>query len=225
MKSSDKIPGVKALRNRSVIFVIFAAILIISGVIFGIKPISEIIKRNNFTKTEGWIAGFDKEVSSANGSDFKYIPIIDFELDGQIYEFKEEAQKASPEIGAKIDVFYDSKNPTNAVSGNFNFVKLILPVAFLLGGIFSLILSVVIFSKYRKLKKIKKQQDFEAPTVLQPQIQYAQPHHFAAHQTQSQPQNYGVQNQNPQQNIQTQSPFVQKFTPQNNQNHNDWEGK
>ena len=61
--------GVKAFRNRGIIFAILAIVLIIAGSIWIAKPFNDFLKRQTWKQIEGNISGFNKELVSQNSSE------------------------------------------------------------------------------------------------------------------------------------------------------------
>ena len=150
--------GVKAFRNRGIIFTILAICLIASGVFFGMKPFDGFTKRITWKQIEGEIVGFEKELVSQNSSEYKFIPTIDFSVqDNETTEVKADPQKEQPTIGEKVKVFYDEKNPGAAVVGDYPIVNLIIPVVLLVLGAIGLILAIISFRKMKKAKAYQNQ--------------------------------------------------------------------
>lgn len=150
--------GAKAYRNRGIIFTILAICLIASGVCFGVKPFDSFAKRMTWKQTEGEIVGFEKELTSQNSSEYKFIPIVDFSIqNNETTEVKADPQNEEPNILSKIKVFYDEKNPGAAVVGEYSIVNLIIPVVLLVLGAVSAILAIISFRKMKKAKAYQSQ--------------------------------------------------------------------
>ena len=155
--------GVKAFRNRGIIFAILAIVLIIAGSIWIAKPFNDFLKRQTWKQIEGNISGFNKELVSQNSSEYKYIAAVDFSLkENETIEFHSEPKNEKPVIGEKVKVFYDEKDPNSAVEGDFEIAKIVAPSGLLIIGIISAVLAMISFERIKKAKKMQNQANTSA---------------------------------------------------------------
>ena len=72
--------GVKAFRNRGIIFAILSIILIVAGSIWIAKPFNDFLKRQTWKQTEGQIYGFEKKIINEKTGEYRYSAVIDFSV-------------------------------------------------------------------------------------------------------------------------------------------------
>ena len=150
--------GVKAFRNRGIIFAILAVVLIIAGSIWIAKPFNDFRKRQTWKQTEGQIYGFEKKIINEKTGEYKYAAVVDFSVkDNETIEFHSELKNEKPVIGEKIKVFYDEKDPNSAVEGDFEIVKIVVPSGLIIVGIISAVLAMICFERMKKARKIQDQ--------------------------------------------------------------------
>lgn len=148
--------GVKAFRNRGIIFTILAIILIIAGSIWIAKPFNDFLKRQTWKQTEGQIYGFEKKIINEKTGEYKYSAVIDFSVkENETIEFHSELKNEEPVRGEKVKVFYDEKDPNSAVDGDFEITKMIAPSGLLIIGIISAVLAMISFERMKKAKKMQ----------------------------------------------------------------------
>lgn len=150
--------GVKAFRNRGIIFVILAIVLIVAGSIWIAKPFNDFLKRQTWKQTEGRIYGFEKKIINEKTGEYKYSAVIDFSVkENETIEFRSELKNEKPVIGEKVKVFYDEKDPNSAVEGDFEIIKIVAPSGLLIVGIISAVLAMISFERMKKAKKMQNQ--------------------------------------------------------------------
>ena len=150
--------GVKAFRNRGIIFAILAIILIVAGSIWIAKPFNDFLKRQTWKQTEGQIYGFEKKIINEKTGEYKYIAVIDFSLkENETIEFHSELKNEKPVLGEKVKVFYDEKDPNSAVEGDFEITKIVAPSGLMIVGIISAVLAMISFERMKKAKKMQNQ--------------------------------------------------------------------
>ena len=150
--------GVKAFRNRGIIFVILAIVLIVAGSIWIAKPFNDFLKRQTWKQTEGQIYGFEKKIINEKTGEYKYSAVIDFSVkENETIEFRSELKNEKPVIGEKVKVFYDEKDPNSAVEGDFEIIKIVAPSGLLIVGIISAVLAMISFERMKKAKKMQNQ--------------------------------------------------------------------
>ncbi|RKW00074.1 MAG: DUF3592 domain-containing protein, partial [Candidatus Saccharimonas sp.] len=136
--------GVKAFRNRGIIFAILAIVLIIAGSIWIAKPFNDFLKRQTWKQTEGQIYGFEKKIINEKTGEYRYSAVIDFSVkENETIEFRSELKNEKPVIGVKVKVFYDEKDPNSAVEGDFEIIKIVAPSGLLIVGIISAVLAMI----------------------------------------------------------------------------------
>ena len=156
--NEDKKVGVKAFRNRGIIFAILAVVLIIAGSIWIAKPFNDFLKRQTWKQTEGQIYGFEKKIINEKTGEYKYSAVIDFSVkENETIEFHSELKNEKPVIGEKVKVFYDEKDPNSAVEGDFEITKIVAPSVLLIVGIISVILAMINLERMKKAKKMQNQ--------------------------------------------------------------------
>ena len=154
--------GVKAFRNRGIIFAILAIVLIIAGSIWIAKPFNDFLKRQTWKQTEGQIYGFEKKIINEK-TEYKYTAIVDFSMkENETIEFHSELKNEKPVIGEKVKVFYDEKDPNSAVEGDFEITKIVAPSGLLIVGIISAVLAMISFERMKKAKKMQNQANTSA---------------------------------------------------------------
>ena len=150
--------GVKAFRNRGIIFAILAIILIVAGSIWIAKPFNDFLKRQTWKQTEGQIYGFEKKIINEKTGEYKYSAVIDFSVkENETIELHSELKNEEPVRGEKVKVFYDEKDPNSAVEGNFEITKIVAPSGLLIIGIISAVLAMISFERMKKAKKMQNQ--------------------------------------------------------------------
>ncbi len=150
--------GVKAFRNRGIIFTILAIILIVAGSIWIAKPFNDFLKRQTWKQTEGQIYGFEKKIINEKTGEYKYSAVIDFSVkENETIELHSELKNEEPVRGEKVKVFYDEKDPNSAVEGNFEITKIVAPSGLLIIGIISAVLAMISFERMKKAKKMQNQ--------------------------------------------------------------------
>ena len=150
--------GVKAFRNRGIIFVILAIVLIVAGSIWIAKPFNDFLKRQTWKQTEGRIYGFEKKIINEKTGEYKYSAVIDFSVkENETIESRSELKNEKPVIGEKVKVFYDEKDPNSAVEGDFEIIKIVAPSGLLIVGIISAVLAMISFERMKKAKKMQNQ--------------------------------------------------------------------
>ena len=155
--------GVKAFRNRGIIFVILAIVLIVAGSIWIAKPFNDFLKRQTWKQTEGQIYGFEKKIINEKTGEYKYSAVIDFSVkENETIEFRSELKNEKPVIGEKVKVFYDEKDPNSAVEGDFEIIKIVAPSGLLIIGIISAVLAMISFERMKKAKKMQNQANTSA---------------------------------------------------------------
>ena len=155
--------GVKAFRNRGIIFVILAIVLIVAGSIWIAKPFNDFLKRQTCKQTEGQIYGFEKKIINEKTGEYKYSAVIDFSVkENETIEFRSELKNEEPVIGEKVKVFYDEKDPNSAVEGDFEITKIVAPSGLLIIGILSAVLAMISFERMKKAKKMQNQANTSA---------------------------------------------------------------
>ena len=155
--------GVKAFRNRGIIFAILAIILIVAGSIWIVKPFNDFLKRQNWKQTEGQIYGFEKKIINEKTGEHKYAAVVDFSAkENETIEFHSELKNEKPVIGEKVKVFYDEKDPNSAVEGDFEIAKIVAPSGLLIVGIISAVLAMISFERMKKAKNMQNQANTSA---------------------------------------------------------------
>lgn len=155
--------GVKAFRNRGIIFVILAIVLIVAGSIWIAKPFNDFLKRQTWKQTEGQIYGFEKKIINEKTGEYKYSAVIDFSVkENETIEFRSELKNEEPVRGEKVKVFYDEKDPNSAVEGDFEITKIVAPSGLLIIGILSAVLAMISFERMKKAKKTQNQANTSA---------------------------------------------------------------
>ncbi len=155
--------GVKAFRNRGIIFVILAIVLIVAGSIWIAKPFNDFLKRQTWKQTEGQIYGFEKKIINEKTGEYKYSAVIDFSVkENETIEFRSELKNEEPVRGEKVKVFYDEKDPNSAVEGDFEITKIVAPSGLLIIGILSAVLAMISFERMKKAKKMQNQANTSA---------------------------------------------------------------
>ena len=150
--------GVKAFRNRGIIFTILAIILIVAGSIWIAKHFNDFLKRQTWKQTEGQIYGFEKKIINEKTGEYKYSAVIDFSVkENETIELHSELKNEEPVRGEKVKVFYDEKDPNSAVEGNFEITKIVAPSGLLIIGIISAVLAMISFERMKKAKKMQNQ--------------------------------------------------------------------
>ena len=150
--------GVKAFRNRGIIFTILAIILIVAGSIWIAKPFNDFLKRQTWKQTEGQIYGFEKKIINEKTGEYKYSAVIDFSVkENETIELHSELKNEEPVRGEKVKVFYDEKDPNSAVEGDFEITKIVAPSGLLIVGIISAVLAMISFERMKKAKKMQNQ--------------------------------------------------------------------
>ena len=153
--------GVKAFRNRGIIFAILAIVLIIAGSIWIAKPFNDFLKRQTWKQTEGQIYGFEKKI--INEKTGEYTAVIDFSVkENETIEFHSELKNEEPVRGEKVKVFYDEKDPNSAVEGDFEIIKIVAPSGLLIVGIISAVLAMISFERMKKAKKMQNRANTSA---------------------------------------------------------------
>lgn len=156
--NEDKKVGVKAFRNRGIIFAILAVVLIIAGSIWIAKPFNDFLKRQTWKQTEGQIYGFEKKIINEKTGEYRYSAVIDFSVkENETIELHSELKNEEPVRGEKVKVFYDEKDPNSAVEGDFEITKIVAPSGLLIVGILSAVLSMISFERMKKAKKMQNQ--------------------------------------------------------------------
>lgn len=155
--------GVKAFRNRGIIFAILAIVLIIAGSIWIAKPFNDFLKRQTWKQTEGQIYGFEKKIINEKTGEYKYSAVIDFSVkENETIELHSELKNEEPVRGEKVKVFYDEKDPNSAVEGDFEIIKIVVPSGLLIVGIISAVLAMISFERMKKAKKMQNQANTSA---------------------------------------------------------------
>lgn len=155
--------GVKAFRNRGIIFVILAIVLIVAGSIWIAKPFNDFLKRQTWKQTEGQIYGFEKKIINEKTGEHKYTAVVDFSVkENETIEFRSELKNEKPVIGEKVKVFYDEKDPNSAIEGDFEIAKIVAPSGLLIIGIISAVLAMISFERMKKAKKMQNQANTSA---------------------------------------------------------------
>ncbi len=155
--------GVKAFRNRGIIFAILAIVLIITGSIWIAKPFNDFLKRQTWKQTKGQIYGFEKKIINEKTGEHKYTAVVDFSVkENETIEFRSELKNEKPVIGEKVKVFYDEKDPNSAVEGDFEIIKIVAPSGLLIVGIISAVLVMISFERMKKAKKMQNQANTSA---------------------------------------------------------------
>lgn len=155
--------GVKAFRNRGIIFAILAIILIVAGSIWIAKPFNDFLKRQTWKQTEGQIYGFEKKIINEKTGEYKYSAVIDFSVkENETIELYSELKNKEPARGEKVKVFYDEKDPNSAVEGDFEITKIVVPSGLLVVGIVSAVLAMISFERMKKAKKMQNQANTSA---------------------------------------------------------------
>lgn len=150
--------GVKAFRNRGIIFAILAIILIVAGSIWIAKPFNDFLKRQTWKQTEGQIYGFEKKIINEKTGEYRYSAVIDFSVkENETIELHSELKNEEPVRGEKVKVFYDEKDPNSAVEGDFEITKIVAPSGLLIVGIISAVLAMISFERMKKAKKMQNQ--------------------------------------------------------------------
>lgn len=150
--------GVKAFRNRGIIFAILAIVLIIAGSIWIAKPFNDFLKRQTWKQTEGQIYGFEKKIINEKTGEYRYSAVIDFSVkENETIELHSELKNEEPVRGEKVKVFYDEKDPNSAVEGDFEITKIVAPSGLLIIGILSAVLAMISFERMKKAKKMQNQ--------------------------------------------------------------------
>lgn len=92
------------------------------------------------------------ERSSSEGGCCTYVPVVDFEVNGQVYTFEGDNASYPPayEVGERVDVRYDPTNPNTAQIDSF-FERWIFPIviipAMLIGA---LVVNMVLLRAWRR---------------------------------------------------------------------------
>ncbi len=155
--------GVKAFRNRGIIFAILAIILIVAGSIWIAKPFNDFLKRQTWKQTEGQIYGFEKKIINEKTGEYRYSAVIDFSVkENETIELHSELKNEEPVRGEKVKVFYDEKDPNSAVEGDFEITKIVAPSGLLIVGIISAVLAMISFERMKKAKKMQNQANTSA---------------------------------------------------------------
>ncbi len=155
--------GVKAFRNRGIIFAILAIVLIVAGSIWIAKPFNDFLKRQTWKQTEGQIYGFEKKIINEKTGEYRYSAVIDFSVkENETIELHSEPKNEKPVIGEKVKVFYDEKDPNSAVEGDFEIAKIVAPSGLLIIGIISAVLAMISFERMKKAKKMQNQANTSA---------------------------------------------------------------
>ena len=155
--------GVKAFRNRGIIFAILAIVLIIAGSIWIAKPFNDFLKRQTWKQTEGQIYGFEKKIINEKTGEYRYSAVIDFSVkENETIELHSELKNEEPVRGEKVKVFYDEKDPNSAVEGDFEITKIVAPSGLLIIGILSAVLAMISFERMKKAKKMQNQANTSA---------------------------------------------------------------
>lgn len=155
--------GVKAFRNRGIIFAILAIILIVAGSIWIAKPFNDFLKRQTWKQTEGQIYGFEKKIINEKTGEYRYSAVIDFSVkENETIELHSELKNEEPVRGEKVKVFYDEKDPNSAVEGDFEIIKIVAPSGLLIVGIISAVLVMISFERMKKAKKMQNQANTSA---------------------------------------------------------------
>lgn len=150
--------GVKAFRNRGIIFAILAIVLIIAGSIWIAKPFNDFLKRQTWKQTEGQIYGFEKKIINEKTGEYRYSAVIDFSVkENETIELHSELKNEEPVRGEKVKVFYNEKDPNSAVEGDFEITKIVAPSGLLIIGILSAVLAMISFERMKKAKKMQNQ--------------------------------------------------------------------
>lgn len=150
--------GVKAFRNRGIIFAILSIILIVAGSIWIAKPFNDFLKRQTWKQTEGQIYGFEKKIINEKTGEYRYSAVIYFSVkENETIELHSELKNEEPVRGEKVKVFYDEKDPNSAVEGDFEITKIVAPSGLLIVGILSAVLAMISFERMKKAKKMQNQ--------------------------------------------------------------------
>ena len=155
--------GVKAFRNRGIIFAILAIVLIIAGSIWIAKPFNDFLKRQTWKQTEGQIYGFEKKIINEKTGEYRYSAVIDFSVkENETIELHSELKNEEPVRGEKVKVFYNEKDPNSAVEGDFEITKIVAPSGLLIIGILSAVLAMISFERMKKAKKMQNRANTSA---------------------------------------------------------------
>lgn len=115
--ASNNTPGKKKIDLSEIQGLLMSLLVSIGLVVFGLFMLSQVNKQSSWTTTDGTVIKVDTSYNYGSDRDTtKYTPTLEYSVNGQTYQIKDNSSSSGPSIGSKKQVTYNPTNPGEAAS-------------------------------------------------------------------------------------------------------------